>query len=1050
MSLIKDYFDKTNKYYKEYGQKTIVLMQVGAFFEVYGLKNIETQAIYGSEINSFSKICDLNVVDKKVCVGSQPVIMAGFKDMFLEKYIKKLQDAGYTCAVFVQDEQAPNTTRSLGGIFSPGTYFSCDTEIINNHTCCIWVQTYEFKTKLVQSSYKGNTLMGKRNVYIGVSIINICTGDTHLFEFNEIYANNPTTFDELERIISIYNPSETIIIHNLPKKEADDIINFANITSNAIHFVTLSDSLHDNPNYIRAMNCEKQIYQKQILEKYYKMYDVDVFMEPFYQNIIASQSLCYLLDFIYQHNPYLVNKIKEPEFQNIGDRLILANHSLKQLNIIDDNYKGKNSSVLSLLNKCVTSMGKRAFVYKFLNPSTNVDFLEKEYNIIEHCLENGMDLYNCIKPELVQISDITKMSRQIIIQKISPKNLYQLYGSLTYARNIFNLVSKDNILVEYLTDKIKEMPSLLDYINEITEFLDTNLFITNCKGIDSLQKIESNFIKQGVSNELDEKIQSLNNSQDQLECCRCFFHNLLVHYESDTKKMKTTKKTKSNTSTSPNPSSPSIPNLLFDNEVDEKSTEYVKIHETEKNNYSLVATDRRCKILEELIKKKPHPLVLHYSSSLTGHPKEYELDIDKNTIQFIKQSASNKYITSYQITELCKNVSSIKTQLNDIITKVYNQILVNFTKYQKYLDVIADFIIHIDIVFSKAYIAKKYGYCTPIISRTNDKSFVKVDDLRHALIEQFQENELYVANDICLGLESSNSNSNGVLLYGTNAVGKTSLIRALGIAVIMAQSGFYVPASSFLFKPYKYIFTRIIGNDNIFKGLSTFAVEMSELRTILRLADKDSLVLGDELCSGTESISATSIFVAGIQQLDKVNSSFIFATHLHEIIQYDEISNLTKVQIKHMTVNYDKELDALVYDRKLRDGPGNNMYGLEVCKSLNLPQDFLECANNIRMKYHPESGSILEAKQSSYNSKHLKGICEKCGDTFSSEVHHLQHQKEANDNGFIHKQSRFFHKNHPANLVSICKKCHDMFHTSEQQHKKVKTTKGIVLKELTF
>ena len=139
----------------------------------------------------------------------------------------------------------------------------------------------------------------------------------------------------------------------------------------------------------------------------------------------------------------MVNKIKEPEFQNIGDRLILANHSLKQLNIIDDNYKGKNSSVLSLLNKCVTSMGKRAFVYKFLNPSTNVDFLEKEYNIIEHCLENGMDLYNCIKPELVQISDITKMSRQIIIQKISPKNLYQLYGSLTYARNIFKLIFKD-------------------------------------------------------------------------------------------------------------------------------------------------------------------------------------------------------------------------------------------------------------------------------------------------------------------------------------------------------------------------------------------------------------------------------------------------------------------------------------------------------------------------------------------------------------------------------------------------------------------------------
>ena len=72
-----------------------------------------------------------------------------------------------------------------------------------------------------------------------------------------------------------------------------------------------------------------------------------------------------------------------------------------------------------------------------------------------------------------------------------------------------------------------------------------------------------------------------------------------------------------------------------------------------------------------------------------------------------------------------------------------------------------------------------------------------------------------------------------MLVYGTNAVGKTSLIRAVGISVIMAQAGMYVPCESFVFKPYEHIFTRILGNDNIFKGLSTFAVEMSELRTIL-------------------------------------------------------------------------------------------------------------------------------------------------------------------------------------------------------------------------
>jgi DNA mismatch repair protein MutS len=263
----------------------------------------------------------------------------------------------------------------------------------------------------------------------------------------------------------------------------------------------------------------------------------------------------------------------------------------------------------------------------------------------------------------------------------------------------------------------------------------------------------------------------------------------------------------------------------------------------------------------------------------------------------------------------------------------------------------------------------------------------------------------------------------------------------------MAQSGLYVPASSYKYKPYKYIFTRILGNDNIFKGLSTFAVEMSELRTILRLSNKNSLVLGDELCSGTESISAASIFVAGIQKLHDLKCSFIFATHLHEIINYEEIASLQNVSIKHMSVIYDKEKDCLIYDRKLKDGPGNNMYGLEVCKSLNLPDDFLESANNIRMKYHPKSGSLLEKKTSKYNSNFIKGDCENCGLKLASEVHHLQHQADANEKGIIKDMSSglIFHKNHKANLLNLCESCHTKFHKTGTKHKKMKTTKGDII-----
>ena len=91
MSLIKEYFELTIKYLKQYGENTILLMQVGSFYEVYGKYDMNTQTIIGSKITSFSQICELNIVEKNVCVGLDKIHMAGFKDIMIEKYLKKMQ-----------------------------------------------------------------------------------------------------------------------------------------------------------------------------------------------------------------------------------------------------------------------------------------------------------------------------------------------------------------------------------------------------------------------------------------------------------------------------------------------------------------------------------------------------------------------------------------------------------------------------------------------------------------------------------------------------------------------------------------------------------------------------------------------------------------------------------------------------------------------------------------------------------------------------------------------------------------------------------------------
>jgi DNA mismatch repair protein MutS len=377
----------------------------------------------------------------------------------------------------------------------------------------------------------------------------------------------------------------------------------------------------------------------------------------------------------------------------------------------------------------------------------------------------------------------------------------------------------------------------------------------------------------------------------------------------------------------------------------------------------------------------------------------------------------------------------IENIFNDFVRKFQNTFDYQFQK-------IVDGLTIVDNLQNKVYIALKNKYTKPVISgRGIDKdkeSYVKAKDLRHCLIEHINTSEIYVTNDIELG---QGTEQDGILLYGTNAVGKTSLIRAIGIAVIMAQSGLYVPCSSFEYMPYQSIFTRILGNDNLFKGMSTFMVEMSELRVILKSANNHALILGDELCSGTEMDSAISIFVAGLKKMHDAKCSFIFATHMHEINKYEEVMALNRMTMKHLEVTYNKETDSLVYDRKLKDGSGFSMYGLEVCKSLHLPDDFLEYANNIRLKYRNSEQSILSLSTSRYNTNKIRATCEMCKTEIGTEIHHLQHQKNADKYDFI----GYFHKNHSANLISICEKCHSNIHSSGDQHRKVKTSNGPVI-----
>jgi DNA mismatch repair protein MutS len=1021
MALIKEYFTLTDKYTAEYGAKTVVLLQVGAFFEVYG--QIITPAAgmdigggggavmcSGSRIDEFCSICELAKANK-----TAGFVMAGFRDYGLDKYLKKLQDAGYTAVVYVQDGIKNPPVRSLQGIYSPGTYFSTDVAgggsggggsgggaVLSNNIACIWIEKIS------------------RVIIMGMTNIDVYTGRATIFETENKDSHNPTTYDEVERFISSYMPSEVILISNLSTREVEDIIHYTNIQAKVVHRVSTSGT-------VKAERCTKQIYQMEVLATFYPDGLAKSLEQSFMNYTIATQSLVYLLNFIYEHNPSLVSKIQEPLFENMSERLILANHSLRQLNIIDDGNMGSGgggggggmatrlSSVLSLLNHTVTPMGSRAYKYTLLHPVFDEARLEQDYAITEYMLSltaGGIDglSYTVFREKLAFMKDIEKLHRHIILRKIAPCHTYNLFHNLRHIRELYSMCLRDSTLIQHLSERWNIRDDVVGKSTLLLDLFEKTLNIDLCRDItDTL--FDTNIIQRGISGELDKLTDEYRYTQKSLDEVQRVLNELILAGEQ--------KSSCAGTGAG--------------------MAEYVKIHETDKMGISLQATKRRTKILEDRIKKLPAAgkvisIVLDKESNRT-------LLFDTSGITCPTASGSNNTIHSPQIYELCAAVVSLRVKISDMVAVLYQRFIGSLHEYYHDFENMVAFVSAVDMIQNRCYVARKYNYCRPVIAGEDGLgvSFVRATGLRHCLIERINEDECYVTNDVSLG-------GDGMLLYGTNAVGKTSLIRAIGVAVIMAQAGFYVPASWFVYRPYRAIMTRILGNDNLFKGLSTFVVEMSELRVILRMADAHTLVLGDELCSGTEMDSAISIFVAGLQHLYRAGASFIFATHLHEIAGYSELREMApRLRLAHMRVFYDKSHDTLVYDRKLQDGAGESMYGLEVCKSLHLPDDFLENANMIRVKYRgistktPTASILDDAVPSRYNAAKLRRLCELCEKKKGTEVHHLQHQESADSNDFI----GHIHKNHPSNLATVCEDCHREIHTTGMEHVKVKTGKGV-------
>jgi DNA mismatch repair protein MutS len=961
--LVKDYFEIHDYYSKIYGKaRTIILMQVGSFHEAYCTDS------HGLDLVKLSHQIDVFCTKKNSSLPlstSNPRMM-GFPIFVTRNFIDKLIDLNYTVVLIDQVSEPPKPERKVTGIFSPATHIENKS---NKTTHLVSIVLDKVK------DLKSNTFQ----LCIGLAAYDLSTGEGAVFETYSKSDDSLIGLDDTQRFFETYPPREIILENNLSNSDlianmkSDEILGYLGINKETTYNINITGH-------------KKLAWQKNLFEQIYKLNtNIDIIEILGLQFLNwARLSLTLLLDYVMSHQPKLLEKLSVPVLFSSHKYLYLGNRALEQLDIFNKSNDNKDTCLFKIINFTKTQIGKRYLKTQLSMPLIDPIELNKRYETIDTLLTNSYS--DKLVKYLEDIYDLDKLIRKLEINMISPGELYQIYISFYQINKLSEYLLENNLGKTFDINKklIKDTTNLEKWINE-------TFAIEKINGLNFNNFFESDnsfYLKQ-VHTELDD----LQNSIDLAQNFMSYLIKALEVYIDDKVYFKKNSKAKTDD----------------DNDSDTKSLITLKYNE--RDGHYLLITNRRCEILRKNLAKQKNIEV----GSINIKPSDLEFNE-------LPKSSSTK-ITSKIIQDMSKNLVIFKQLLAKKLKEIFKEDMKKFSEiYSNNMHIWAKKIAYIDFINSGAICSIANHYSRPVLN-LKSSSYLIAKEMRHPIVETISNETTYIPHDIELGYET---NQDGILLYGINSSGKSTLMKSIGLNVILAQIGYYTACTNFEFTPYTSLFTRICGNDNMFRALSAFMVEMTELMAILKRNDNKSLIIGDEICRGTEEKSANIIVCYMLETLANAGSSFITATHLHQIATLDSVTKLNRVKAKHLKITYDHENDTLIYDRNLSDGQGETFYGLQVAKFLMKDKNFNERTSEILKEYEQVQSPYV----SKYNSQVYMNCCEICKIKTNLETHHIIWQKDFNEQE-INPHKFYLKKNDSANLVVLCRECHDKVDRSE-------------------
>ena len=377
------YFKLQKLFEKKYGKNTVVLMEIGTFFEVYEVNNDEDKIGKAKEIAELLNI-QLTRKNKSILENSKEnPIMAGVPAISLEKHLARIiSEQKYTVVLIKQKGIPPNVTRYLDTVVSPGTNFDFVLDQDENNI-----------TSLLIDQIRGIYL-------VGYSAIDVTTGKCY---YNEVHGTSEDKFFALDEVFNYMNMHKTneIIVSfadkNINQKEVLDYLELSLKTFHIGHFrpkISYQNELFKN-----VFNIESLLTSIEHL---------DMERVP-----LSTESLAVLIDFVIGHDSNIIQKLSHPQKLDVSRYIYLGNNALEQLNVIETTH---NPSLIKLINNTSTAMGKRLLKERLSHPV-------KDSKEILRRLALSKELYDYHAPienELANIYDIERLTRRIKLNRLHP------------------------------------------------------------------------------------------------------------------------------------------------------------------------------------------------------------------------------------------------------------------------------------------------------------------------------------------------------------------------------------------------------------------------------------------------------------------------------------------------------------------------------------------------------------------------------------------------------------------------------------------------------